>query len=335
MKMDVRTSVALCLFAVTATAGAQNAPQQTAPPPAQTPPPSAQPPQDLLPAYPPGTPAPTTPTPPPAPVQQQNVPPPPPPSGVPQSPPPARYPTSPQYQYTPPAQTAPPPPPPPAVQPAVQPPPQWSHSETSYPAAASNGFQYHPFRFHIDGGGTLPEQSNETNLQAGWNAGAGFSIFPSSHVPLGIRIDGTYNEFIGTNALMNQASATYGTPITRATEKLYGGDTDLELDLQIGSHVREYLIAGGGWYRDQITYRQTSYQPGFVCSWWACGPGYYGVTGVVARTQSDWHFAKNAGIGFEFAMAPKTSFFVEARYMRLDPNNAKSDFVPIRAGLRF
>jgi hypothetical protein len=34
-------------------------------------------------------------------------------------------------------------------------------------------------------------------------------------------------------------------------------------------------------------------------------------------------------------MAPRTPFFVEARYMRLNPNDAKSDYLPIRAGLRF
>lgn len=178
-------------------------------------------------------------------------------------------------------------------------------------------------------------QSNSNNFQSGWNAGLGFSWFPTSHLPLGLRVDGTYNEFVGTNAFLGQASSTYGTQITNATAKMYGGDTDLELDLQITPYIREYFLAGGGWYRQQFTYRQTNYYPGFICLWYGCGPGYYGVTSVVARTTGDWHFARNAGIGFEFAMGPRTSFFVEARYMRLNPTNAKSDFVPIRAGLRF
>jgi Outer membrane protein beta-barrel domain len=208
------------------------------------------------------------------------------------------------------------------------------HSETSY-SDVNNGFQYHPFRFHIDGGGTITQRANETYLNNGWNAGAGFTWYPTSVLPFGLRVDGTYNEFSGRGALLNQASATYGTQVNSATEKVWGGDTDLELDLHFSPYFRVYLLAGGGWYKQQNTYRQTNYTPAFVCYWWGCGPGYIGTTSIVARTNTDWHFAKNAGLGLEFAMGPRASFFVEARYMRIDPSNAKSDFLPIRAGLRF
>jgi hypothetical protein len=61
----------------------------------------------------------------------------------------------------------------------------------------------------------------------------------------------------------------------------------------------------------------------------------FGRLTIVARYNTDWHFARNAGLGLEFAMGPIASFFVEARYMRINPNDAKSDFIPIRAGLRF
>jgi hypothetical protein len=208
------------------------------------------------------------------------------------------------------------------------------HSEsTSYDDA--NGFHYHPFRFHIDGGGTITQRSNENYLDNGWNAGAGFTWYPTSYLPLGLRVDGTYDEFKARGALLQQASTTYNTPVDHGTVKMWGGDTDLELDLHFSPYVRGYLLAGGGWYRQQTTFRQTNYTPGFVCYWWGCGPGYYGTRDIVARNTTDWHFAKNAGLGLEFAMGPRASFFVEARYMRLDPNNAKSDFLPIRAGLRF
>ncbi len=135
--------------------------------------------------------------------------------------------------------------------------------------------------------------------------------------------------------LLDQASATYMTRVDEASQNLWGGDTDLELDLHFSPYVRGYLLAGGGWYKQQTTYRQTNYTGGVLCYWWGCGPGYYGTTGIVARNQSDWHFARNAGLGLEFAMGSRASFFVEARYMRIDPNDAKSDFLPIRAGLRF
>jgi opacity protein-like surface antigen len=327
MKMDARTSVALCLLVAT-TAAAQNAPpEQTVPTPQQnapaTPPPNPPPappvqatplpPQNAQPAAPPAQPA--TPPLPRLPSQQYQYTPPP------QSPPPPQY----KYQYTPPPPAQQTPPPPPAKT-------QWVHSESRYP---NTGFQYHPFRFHIDGGSTLTQNANDTLLDNGWNVGLGLSWFPSSHLPLGIRVDGTYNEFDARPALLNQAAATYGTDVNNGTRKMWGGDVDLELDLHLSANVRAYLLAGGGWYKQQDTFRQINFYPGYICDWWGCGPGYYGVSTIVARNNTDWRFAKNAGFGLEFAMGPKTSFFVEARYMRLNPNDAKSDYLPIRAGLRF
>jgi opacity protein-like surface antigen len=319
MKMEARTSVALLLLAVSAPAVAQNT--QPPQPDAQPPQPPAQTPQP--------SPPPATPTPPP----QQNTQPAPPPPGstVPQSPPPPRYPPTQQTQSPPAPQYTPPPPPPPPRQYSQ---PQWAHSETSY-SEGNGGFRYHPFRFHVDGGGTITQRSSEDYYKNGWNVGAGLTWYPTSHLPLGLRVDGTYNEFDARNLLLQQASQTYMTPVDSGTQKIWGGDVDLELDLHFSPYVRGYLLAGGGWYRQQTTFRQTNYTPGYGCDWWGCGPGYYRGTGIVARNNTDWHFARNAGLGLEFAMGPITSFFVEARYMRINPNDAKSDFLPIRAGLRF
>jgi opacity protein-like surface antigen len=306
MKMEARTSVALLLLVVSAPAVAQNT---------QPPQPDAQAPQP---------PQPAAQAPQPSPPPQQNTQPALPPAGstVPQSPPPPRYPPS-QRSQSPPA-------PPPTRQYSQ---PQWAHSETSY--TEDNGFHYHPFRFHIDGGGTITQRSSENYYNNGWNVGAGFTWYPTSHLPLGVRVDGTYNEFNARNLLLQQAAATYMTHVDSGTQKLWGGDVDLELDLHFTPYVRGYLLAGGGWYRQQTTFRQTNWSSGYVCDWWGCGPGYFGTTGIVARYNTDWHFARNAGLGLEFAMGPIVSFFVEARYMRINPNNAKSDFLPIRAGLRF
>jgi opacity protein-like surface antigen len=296
MKMDVRTSVALMLLVVTATAVAQNAPPPQ--PDAQPPQPSALP---------------------------QASPPPPASSPVPESPPPPRYP---------PSQQSPPPPQYPSSAPLLHyGQPQWAHSETTY--SEGDGFHYHPFRFHIDGGGTITQRASENDYNNGWNVGAGFTWYPTSCLPLGLRVDGTYNQFQVRNRLLQQASQTYMTPVDEGTQKMWGGDVDLELDLHFSPYVRGYLLAGGGWYRQQTTFRQINYTSAFVCDWWGCGPGYYGTKSIVARYNTDWKFARNAGFGLEFAMGPRASFFVEARYMRLNPNSSKSDFLPIRAGLRF
>ena len=262
---------------------------------------------------------------PPAPPPQQYAPPAP---AVPQSPPPARYPTSPQYQY-------------PATQPAApaQPPapasygkPQWVSYPDNEPV---NGFHYRPFRFHIDGGGTLTEKSNSQDFSDGWNAGAGVTWYPTSILPLGIRVDGTYNQFNIKNPLLAEVAVANGTGIYHGFQRMYGGDTDLELDLHLSPYVRAYFVAGGGWYKQETIFRQTVFGNGYGCGFGGCGPGYFGFNGTVARYDSNWHFARNAGFGMEFAAGPDASIFVEGRYMRLDPNNSKSDYIPIRIGLRF
>jgi len=319
MKMEVRTLVALGLLLLPVVAVAQNAPaeQQTVPPPQPSAPPPTAPeqnaPTQAVPAQ--TTPAPQSPAPPRYPPSQQT----PPQYQYPQSPPP------PKYQYPPAPEQSPPPPQ------AEQ--PKWVHSDTSYPQGG--GFKYHPFVFHLDGGGTITQRTNATYLNNGWNAGAGFTWYPTSYVPLGLRLDGTYNQFTGRTPLLNEASATYQTRIDNATQKMWGGDIDLEIDLHLSPYMRMYFLAGGGWYRQQTTYRQVNYVNGYICSWYWCAPGYLGVSGIVARNSTDWHFARNAGFGLEFAVSPRTSFFVEARYMRLNPYSQRSDFLPIRAGLRF
>jgi hypothetical protein len=135
---------------------------------------------------------------------------------------------------------------------------------------------------------------------------------------------------------LSQAAAFYQTPVDNGTVRMWGGDVDLEIDFRLGARVRGYLVAGGGWYKQQITYRQQQVVGGYLCDWWGdCYPGYIGADAIVARNTSQWHFARNAGFGLEFALRGRASFFVDARYMRLDPNDRKSDFLPIRAGLRF
>jgi hypothetical protein len=310
--------LALALLATT-TAVAQNIqPAQPTPPAPQAAPP-----------------APAAPAPAPPPTQQAVQPPAVQPgTTVPQSPPPPRYPAD-QPQYQTPA--SPPPPQYPAQEhprPTPYTRPDWVHTESEYPEAV-NGFHYHPFRFHIDGGGTITQQANDTSLDNGWNAGLGFTLMPSSVVPLGIRVDGTYNHFDIRTPLLQQAAATFGTNVDRGTARMWGGDTDLELDLNFSPYVRAYLLAGGGWYRTQYTYRQVNYSNGVACGWWGCAPANIGTSSIVARNTTAWRFARNAGFGLEFAMSPRSSLFVEARYMRLNPNNSKDDFLPIRVGLRF
>jgi opacity protein-like surface antigen len=210
--------------------------------------------------------------------------------------------------------------------------PGWSHSEDTY---WQNSLEYHPFRFHIDGGWTITQRTSADELDNGWNTGAGFTWYPTSCLPVGLRFDGSYNQFDARKGLLNQATATYQTRVDNGTIRMWGGDADLEIDFRLGPSARMYLLGGVGWYKEQFTFRQVQFTNATFCGWWGCSPGYVGVDAIVGRNTSQWHFAKNFGIGLEFGIGGRASFFVDARYMRVDPSNRKTDFLPIRAGLRF
>ena len=231
-----------------------------------------------------------------------------------------------QYATSP---TVPPPPPaPPAYH--AHPMPMMLVKQTVAPS-----FEYHPLAMQIEGGYSIPEGPNQKNLfKNGWNAGLGLTWYPSSALPIGLRVDGSYSRFGATDAALDSVSQTTGADAAYGHEAVYGGDADLELDLRMGPGVKEYFLGGVGWYRTQTVFRQVSWEPGEIC-WWRCVPGYFGVPSTLQRTTSDWLKSWNAGVGFEFALDPRASFFVDARYVRTEPYASHSGFVPIRVGLRF
>lgn len=271
-------------------------------------------------------PAPQNPSPPPG-----NYPPaqdyPPPPQGY---PPPQNNPAPPTPNYPPPPNFPPsggyPQPPPPAY-----PPPNWQ----PYNAQPPNVLRYHPLRMQIEGGYTLTENDAAKAWHDGGNLGLGLTWFPSSVLPLGLRIDGSYSRFGATLQSLNDAAQSTGTDVVYGHQNIYGGDADVELDLPMGPHAREYFFGGFGWYREQTVFKQASYESGLICGFYYCAPGYFWVISTAERTTTPWLHSWNAGLGFEFAVADPVTFFVEARYLRIEPYGQRNAFIPIRVGLRF
>jgi hypothetical protein len=190
--------------------------------------------------------------------------------------------------------------------------------------------RYRPFTFQIDGGYSVTTAPTNQLLDGGANVGFGFGWFPTSALPIGLRVDGSYSWFRAKDALLNSGNFNSG------HEDFYGGDADLQLNLaQRSSAVQIYLFGGAGWYREHTVLRQVSIVSGYVCDWYFCEPGYFPAVTAERRTTSDWHHAWNAGVGIEFPIADRGSFFIEARYLRILPNKDQTKFVPIRVGFRF
>ncbi len=248
--------------------------------------------------------------------QPQTSQPPPPPASLPP-------PSAPSVSPPPPSQRLAPPPPPPA------PPFYIVHSFPQIPE-----FTYHPFTLQIEGGQTITQGNAAKSLDDGWNGGLGLTWFPTSALPLGLRLDGSYSRFAETSQSVNAAAQSAGTNVSFGHEDLYGGDLDAELDLKVTPHVKEYFYGGVGRYREHTVFRQVSFQPGFAC-YFSCFAGEFGTVSTVSESTSGWLNSWNVGLGFEFAIANRTSFFIDAHYQHLSTPSKLAEFVPIRVGLRF
>jgi opacity protein-like surface antigen len=225
----------------------------------------------------------------------------------------------------PPSVTASPPPAPTAAPPVPPPGPRVLVRQYTPPP---QGFQYHPLRAQIEGGYTVPAGSEGIGLDGGWNAGLGLTWFPSSVIPLGLRVDGSFSRFNETSRSISEASQSLNTPVSFGHENIYGGDLDAEFDLPIGSSIREYFFGGVGQYREQTTFKRVS-SPGYC--YYFCGAYVTNVEQSTSRWLNSW----NAGLGFEFATEDPASFFIEARYQHIGSADSRTEFVPIRVGIRF
>jgi len=191
---------------------------------------------------------------------------------------------------------------------------------------------YHPIQVQIDGGYSVTTGESNRYLDDGPNVGFGLTWNPSSSLPVGVRIDGSYSWFDDRRQLLNLAGGTYAS----GHEDIYGGDADLQLDLaHHSSRQKMYLFGGAGLYREESELRVISLVNGSICNFYFCRPGTFPAVTGIERTTSNWHDAWNAGLGWETAIADRGSFFIEARYLRIKPNNSNLEFVPIRIGLRF
>ena len=191
--------------------------------------------------------------------------------------------------------------------------------------------RYHPFEAQIGGGYTVTTGTTGQFLDNGANIGLGLTWFPTAALPIGLRVDGSYSGF----NFRHQSPDLNGN-FTRGNEYVYGGDADLQFDLAHQSpRSKLYLFGGVGWYREQIRQRQLSLESGVVCGFFYCVSGVFPFVTGYERSTSPWHSSWNAGLGWQVSNEEGAAFFVEARYVRVAPRDAKTEFVPIRVGLRF
>jgi len=227
--------------------------------------------------------------------------------------------------------------PPAAPAPPISAPPTYAPPAYSLPAAgASNPYQapelkYHPLSVQIEGGYTATAGATNNELNGGANMGLGITWFPTSALPVGLRVDGSETWLDERRQYDTNGGFNFG------HESIYGGDADVQLDLAhpYRSIGKLYLLGGVGEYREWTDFKQVSWVNGTVCWQFFCGPGQFPAVTGWQRMTSPWRTSWNAGLGAEFALGDHASFFVEARYLRILPYSSKMQLVPVRVGFRF
>jgi len=151
-----------------------------------------------------------------------------------------------------------------------------------------------PFQLGIAGGASQPMSDLKQGANMGYNGTVAMGI-NLPFIPVGLRIDGAYNQFgekAGVGAKLHVISAT-GNVVWRLPS--------------IG--VSPYLIGGAGLYMPTAT-----------------------VTGIPSTT--DKHLGWNAGAGINLPLTVFKAF-VEARYNSYSTDAGSVQFVPLTFGIMF
>ncbi|HEX5462036.1 MAG TPA: outer membrane beta-barrel protein [Steroidobacteraceae bacterium] len=192
-----------------------------------------------------------------------------------------------------------------------------------------------PVHWHIDTGFVSPSGQTSDFLEGGWTIGGGFSWQPDLRSPLALRVDLNYSRFNATRQLIGVNQAVNQTEIDDGFGEIVDLAVDGEYRMPLSPYLSAYAVAGVGVAHRRIALTQTVAVGDYVCDDWF---GYceFGLVpgSVVVASDNTTRFAWNAGLGLDFALRGGQTFFVEARFTRMQTPQP-TDFVPIRVGLRF
>ena len=189
--------------------------------------------------------------------------------------------------------------------------------------------------WHLDTGYVAPTGQISDALDGGWTIGGGFTWQPDFSSPLALRTDLNYSRFGATRQLIGINEALDQTEIDDGYGEIVDLAVDGEYRMPLSPYVTAFAMAGIGVAHRRIALTQTVPVAGYFCDPWFgyCDVGL--VPGdVVVASDNTTRFAWNAGLGLDFALWGGQTFFVEARFTRMQTPQP-TDFVPIRVGLRF
>jgi len=200
---------------------------------------------------------------------------------------------------------------------------------------AQQAFSEAPFHWHVLGGYSVPVGATSESLQGGYAVGGGFSVTPVPGSPIDLRVDLGYSDHQATQALINAGAQAIDQEVDDGHVSIWSLTGNAVYYLPFFYGVRGYGIAGVGAYHARVALTQYGGYGGY----YGCDPFYgYCGEGLVAE-DSVTKFGWNAGLGVEFALPYRQSWFIEARYNRIQNNGAGTgtafEYIPITVGYRF
>jgi opacity protein-like surface antigen len=194
---------------------------------------------------------------------------------------------------------------------------------------SQSGYAYaRPVQWYIDAGGSITQNETSNYFDNGWSIGTGVNFLPDPSQPFMLRAEVNYNRFDATNAFIAQNQSTTQTPIDDGNMQTVTGFLDGVWGVPLNPWMHIYATGGVG-----LGYRRLELtQNTFYCNSYFCGPGF-GSNSLVASSDTT-KFAWNAGLGIDFAMPYGQSWFIEARYERIETQDP-TEYIPIRFGYRF
>jgi hypothetical protein len=151
-----------------------------------------------------------------------------------------------------------------------------------------------PIQLGIAGGAAQPMSDFSTDAKMGYNGTVALAINVPL-IPVGLRIDGAYNQFGEKTVVANTKHVISAT-----------GNLVWRLPSVV---ISPYLIGGAGLYMNTTTPSTTA-------------------------ANTDKHFGWNAGAGLNLPLAVFHAF-VEARYNRVTLDTGTMSFVPVTFGIMF
>lgn len=189
--------------------------------------------------------------------------------------------------------------------------------------------------WHIDTGYAATTGQIADAFEGGWTIGGGLTWQPDFSSPLALRADLDYSRFNATRQLLAINQQLDQTEIDDGYGEIVDFTVGGEYRVPLSSYVTGYALAGIGVAHRHIALTQTVPVDGYVCDPWFGYCDYGLVAGdYVVASDNTTQFAWNAGLGLDFALWGGQTFFVEARFTRMQTPQA-TDFVPIVVGLRF